>query len=257
MADIASLILRVRRRVHDALSEDVPHYSDDVYNDALNRALDRVNLALGENHTVAQLPTRAEYLVELRTTIEMCFIRGAEGTTGDVTDNPDLPPQSLTLPGGFTQSSQQMSYEGPRFWLRLAERLEQEYRDILDDVIDSISAGSAITMGVIQRMSNRSRRAMSYFYDRPLGAPDIAVSVSSNNVLLGWQPVLSEFLETYRIERSQDDFITITEVFVTHDNQVNMYIDAGVLAGVYKYRLKVVNTNDLASYSPIAQVTIL
>jgi hypothetical protein len=186
----------------------------------------------------------------------MCFIRGAEGTTGDVTDTPDLPPQSLTLPGGFTQSSQQMSFEGPRFWLRLAERLEQEYRDILDDVIDSISAGSAVTMGVIQRMSHRSRRAMSYVYDRPLSAPDIAVSVSGNNVLIGWTPLLSEFLETYRIERSLDDFITVNQVFVSHDNQANMYIDAGVPVGSYKYRLKVVNTNDLSSYSPIAQATI-
>jgi len=186
----------------------------------------------------------------------MCFIRGGEGTTGDVTDVPELPPQALTLPGGFTQSNQQMSYEGPRFWLRLAERLEQEYRDILDDVLEALSAGSAITMGVMQRMSHRTRRSMSYFYDKPLDAPDISVSASGNNVVVGWNPLLTEFLETYRVERSQDDFVTFTEVFLTHNNQDKLFVDTAVPVGNYKYRLRVVNTNDLSSYSPVAQVTV-
>lgn len=261
MASSSVLVMRVRRRVHDAIFDEaqkLPHYGNEVYTDALSRGLIRVNLNLGTNYSIANVPTKVEYLVELRTTIEMCFIRGAEGATGDVSDTPDLAVQSITLPKGFTQSTSQMSYEGARFWRNLATTLEKEYSDLLDDVQNAINpAQGAVTMGVIQRISNRTRRATSYVYDRPLTAPDISVSVARGDVVIAWEPLLTEYLEHYAIERSSTlDFQTKTQLFITHDNQVRGYTDKSVPAGTHYYRLVVTNTNQLTSVSPTAEVLV-
>ena len=260
MASSSAIIIRVRRRVHDARfdeDEGLPHYANEIYDDALARGLMRVNLILATDYTIATVPTKVEYLVELRTTIELCHIRGAEGTTGDVVDPPELAIQTLTLPAGFTQSTSQMSYEGARFWRNLADTLEREFSEIVDDVQQALDpTAGAVHVGVIQRLSNRTRRAMSYSYDRPLKAPDIATAVSNSNVSITWEPLLTEFMDTYRVERSSDNFESITEVFVTFDNQVKVYIDTSVPAGNYKYRLCVVNTNNIYSYSPESEVVV-
>jgi hypothetical protein len=260
MASSSDIILRVRRRIHDADfdGEDRPLYNNDVYLDALNRGLMRVNLILSKNYTVDTVPTKVEYLVELRTTIEMCHVRGAEGATGDVSDNPDLAIQTLTLPAGFTQSTSQMSYEGARFWRNLSERLEREFQEIVDEVQNALDPTlGAIHVGVIQRKSLRTGRATSYHYDRALPAPDISVAKSGSNVVIQWEPILSEFLETYALERSTDvDFTNYEQVYSTYDNQAKMYLDLNLAQGHYYYRLKVVNTNDLYEYSPTAHIHI-
>lgn len=260
MADLNGMILRIRRRVHDALfepAESRPLYHDTIYSDCIDRGLTRVNFALNQDYTVATIPSRAEYLVELRGTIEICRIRGAEGTTGDVNDQPELAAQQITLPGGFTQMNQQMQYEGPKYWRSLAAELEKEYRDALDDYLSNIEGDGAIVVGVIQRKSLRTGRATMYAYDRPLNAPDISVSASGNNVVISWEPLLTEFLGYYEVERSTDlAFTSPVSVFITWDNQAKMYVNTGVPAGNNYYRLKVVNTNELASYSPTATVVI-
>lgn len=260
MASSSDIILRVRRRVHDAIfeGEDRPLYNNDTYSDALDRGLMRVNLLLASGYTVATLPTKVEYLVELRTTIELCYIRGAEGATGYVSDAPDLAVQTLTLPTGFTQSTSQMSYEGARFWKNLAEILEAEFKDIIDEVQNALDPSlGAVHVGVVQRRSLRTGRATSYHYDRALTAPDISVALSGSNVVIQWEPVLSEFLESYVLERSlTNDFSTIKEVFLTFDNQAKLYLDLNLAQNLYYYRLKVVNSNDLFSYSPTAQIQV-
>ena len=261
MASQAALITRVRRRVHDAEfneAEDLPHYVNEVYVDCLNRSIMRVNLVLQTDYTIATVPTKVEYLVELRSTIEMCHIRGAEGATGDVTDAPDLAIQTITLPAGFTQSSSQMSYEGARFWRNLASTLEREFEDIVGDVKNALDPSNGeVQVGYMQRISNRTRRALSYYYDRPLTAPDIAVSVSGSTVTITWEPLLTEFLERYVVERSTDSFGTTTEVYTTFDNQITTYADTNVPVGTYKYRLRVVNSNGISSYSPDSNVEVV
>lgn len=260
MASLPLLIQRIRRRVHDARvdeAENLPHYSDEVYSDAIQRALMRVNLALSTNYSVPSATPRIEYLMELRGTIEMCHIRGAEGATGDVYDPPDLAPQTISLPGGLTHSHQQLSYEGSRFWRQLTTTLEAEYKDALEAVRSALSPtnNGDIVVGVMQRMSNRSRRASSYAHDRPLVAPDVSASAVGSSVTITWTPLLTEFLGSYIVERSTDSFVTHTQVYRTYDNQVFTYTDV-VPAGVYQYRLKVLNSNDLASYSVIAEVLV-
>jgi hypothetical protein len=234
----------------------LPHYSDEIYRDAVDRGLMRVNLALQTSYSIDQVPTTAEFLVELKATIEMCYVRGAEGATGDVTDQPELATQTMTLPGGFTQSNQQMSYEGARFWGRLADRLAQEYKEALDEVLCNLQADGAVVVGTMQRMSLRTCRATSYVYDRPLAAPEIALAVSGNSVVISWSPILSEFLETYTVQRSTDSFSTVTDVYLTSDNQASVYVDTGVPVGEYSYRLRVENTNQLVSYSAAGQVSV-
>lgn len=261
MSSLPNLIQRIRRRVHDAqIDEDknLPHYADAVYTDALNRALMRVNLALGSDYSIMSATSRIDFLLELRGTIEMCHVRGAEGATGDVYDAPDLAPQTITLPGGLTHSHQQMSYEGARFWRQLTQTLEAEYTQVLEDVRRSLddTQNGDIVVGVIQRLNHRERRASSYAYDRPLRAPDISVSSVLNRVTIAWSPLLTEFLSHYAVERSTDNFATKRDVYVTFDNQVKMYIDAVASAGTYQYRLRVSNTNELYSYSPIAEITV-
>ena len=260
MADLNSMILRIRRRIHDALFEPAetrPLYSDTIYSDCINRGITRLNFALNKDYTIATLPARAEYLAELRATIEMCRIRGAEGTTGDIDDKPDLAAQQVVLPGGFSQMNQQMQYEGPKYWRSLAADLEKEYHDALDDYLSNIEGDGAIVVGVIQRKSLRTGRATMYAYDRPLTAPDISTSVSGNNVAISWEPILSEFLELYEIHRSSDvGFSSFDVVYTTWDNQTKLHIDTGLAAGTYYYRLNAENTNGMESYSQSSQVVI-
>jgi len=83
MADINSIVRRVRSRVHDVVSQDNredgrPLYLDAYYIDSIESGMGRMNLDLDSSYTVGSLPVKYEYLLELRSTINMCYVRGGE-----------------------------------------------------------------------------------------------------------------------------------------------------------------------------------
>lgn len=259
MADINSMIRRVRARVHDNVSQsddpNRPLYLDEVYDSALDSAMGRINLDLDSSYIVATLPVKYEYLLELRGTINLCYVRGAEGASGDVEDFPNVPDAIITVPQ-MTVQRQQMPLEGPKYWLRLAEKLDAEYLNALARLADRGDEGAEIQQYVMTRTSLRTGRRTSYWADKAITPTDLAASVFSGKVLLSWGSVVDEFFKIYEVERSaSSSFDASTVVFASSDNHDVEYIDSPS-SGSWYYRLKIINSNDLESYSGVASVVV-
>jgi hypothetical protein len=261
MADINSLILRVRARVHDNITHDVrddrPLYLDNYYIESLNSGLGRINLDLDSVYTVGTLPVKYEYLLELRGTINMCYVRGAEGASGDVEDFPDVPDQIVTVPQ-LTVQRQQMPLDGPKYWLRLADKLENEYLTALQRLADRGEEGAEIQQYTMSRMSLRTGRRMPYVYDKAITIPDgFAVSVEGNVATIVWGVVYDEYFNYYELKRSNlSDFSTSQGVFASSDNHDNVYRET-LQPGTWYYRLSVYNSNDLVSHTSLASVVVV
>ena len=261
MADTNSLIRRIRARVHDNVShtsreDGRPLYLDSYYIDSIESGLGRLNLDIDSAYTVATLPVKYEYLAELRGTINMCYVRGAEGATSDVEDYPDVPDQMVTVPQ-LTVQRQQMPLDGPKFWLRLGEKLENEYLEALARLRDRGDEGAEIQQYTMSRRSLRTGRRMGYVYDKPITAPDgFAVSVSGTKVNVVWGVVYDEYFSFYELQRSNTvQFSSIQRVYSSSDNHDSVYVDQpGV--GQWYYRLAIYNSNNLVSYTASANVVV-
>jgi len=262
MADINSLVRRIRSRVHDTVShhesrdEGRPVYLDNHYIDSVYSGLGRINLDLDSAYTIDLLPTKYEYLLEVRGTINMCYVRGGEGASGDVEDFPNVPDQIVTVPQ-LTVQRQQMPLEGPKYWLKLAEKLEDEYNNALLRLQDRGDEGAGIQQAVMTRMSLRTGRRMSYMFDDPIAVPDFAIALSGSSVKITWGRVQDAYFNFYHVERAvNNDFSTSSAIFTTSDNQISTFTDTPV-AGEWYYRLVVVNSNDLKSYSQASSVVVV
>lgn len=261
MADINSIVRRVRSRVHDVVSQDNredgrPLYLDSYYIDSIDSGMGRINLDLDSAYTIGSLPVKYEYLLELRATINMCYVRGGEGASGDVEDFPNVPDAIVTVPQLSVQR-QQMPLEGPKYWLKMAEKLDSEYQDTLMRLQDRGDEGPEIQQYTMSRMSLRTGRRMPYVYDKPITAPEFSVSVNSGTVTLNWSVIYNEYFRLYEIERSENsDFSTKVVVFSTSDNQVSSF-KQNPGNGTYYYRLKITNSNDLYSYTQASSVVVL
>jgi len=262
MADVNSLIRRIRARVHDNVShtsreDGRPLYLDEYYIDSIQSGLGRINLDLDSNYTVATLPVKYEYLAEVRATVNMCYVRGAEGASSDVEDFPDVPDQIVTVPQ-LTVQRQQMPLDGPKYWLRLAAKLEEEYLSALARLQDRGEEGAEIQQYTMSRMSLRTGRRMPYVYDKPIAPPEgFAVSVIGQKVQVTWGIVYDEYFNYYTLQRSTSpDFSTTSSVFASSDNHDNIYFDQPSFGQVYYYRLAIYNSNDLVSYTESASVDL-
>ena len=262
MADINSLIRRVRSRVHDSMGIDAPVegrplYPDGYYEDAIASGLGRINLDLDSSYTVTTLPVKYEYLMELRGTINMCYVRGAEGAAGDVEDFPNVPDQIVTVPQ-LTVQRQQMPLEGPKYWLKLADKLEQEYNNSFARLESRGEEGAEIQQYVMMRRSLRTGRRMSYDYDKPIKPPeDFAVGIVGGIVQGSWSVVYDEYLDYIQILRSSSaDFSTSSVVITLSDNHDNTFTDSPS-AGTWYYKAVLRNSNDLTSETLAASVVVV
>lgn len=259
MADINSLIRGVRARVHDNVYHDDkidrPLYVDSVYVDAIDSGLGRLNLDLDSAYSVATVPVKYEYLLTLRATINLCYVRGAEGASGDVEDFPNVPDAIVTVPQLSVQR-QQMSLEGPKYWLKLAEKLDEEYLNALARLADRGDEGATIQQYVMSRPSLRTGRRTSYEYDLPLTAPDVSVSVAGGRVFINWSIVQDVYFRYYTVERSsRSDFSEKYVVFQSSDNH-DLECSDTPASGTWYYRVSVTNSNLLVSYSASASVIV-
>lgn len=262
MADLNSLIRRVRSRVHDSMGLDSnvegrPLYIDGYYEDAIVSGLGRLNLDLDSSYTVNTLPVKYEYLIELRGTINMCYVRGAEGASGDVEDFPNVPDQIVTVPQ-LTIQRQQMPLEGPKYWLKLAEKLEEEYNNAFARLESRGDEGAEIQQYVMMRRSLRTGRRMSYDYDKPITPPDdFAVGVVGGVVQGSWSVVYDEYLDYIQIFRSSDPDFSTSQIVVTYsDNHDNKFTDTPS-AGTWYYKGVLTNSNDLTSETLVASVVVV
>jgi hypothetical protein len=215
-----------------------------------------MNLDLDSAYSVQTLPVKYEYLAELRGTVNMCYVRGAEGATGDVEDFPNVPDQIVTVPQ-LTVQRQQMPLDGPKFWLRLAEKLENEYLEALARLRDRGDEGAEIQQFTMSRMSLRTGRRMAYVYDKPIPVPEgFALSVSGGLVSISWGIVYDQYFNYYELQRSTSpQFPTTFGVYASSDNHDNVFNDSPG-QGTWYYRLAIYNSNDLVSYSETASAVV-
>ena len=257
-----TLINKIRRRVHDTLTldgEQQPKYTDEYYQDCIDRAISVLNYDLAKAYSLGTIPVRLEYMLELRSTIEMCMIRGAEGATSNiVSDLPELPVQTLALPNGFSKTNHFLGLDGPKYWSALAKTLEEQYKKLLNaELLLDDDSGSQIQVGYLYRKSQRTGRHSHYVMDRPLPLPEYSYEIIGNNVRFQWEVLHSDFLSYYEICRSTDPlFETNVRVHVDYDNQKTKYIDKNLPIGTYYYRFSVINSNDLRTDSSIMEVII-
>jgi hypothetical protein len=259
MAVIADLISRVRRRVHDS-GRTPPLYADVYYEESLDRGIRRINLDLGTTYTIASLPDRLAYMLSLRGTIEMCYIRGAEGATSDVADLPSSQYAEVTVPNLAVVKSSTTT-QGPEYWLKLAQLLEDEYERLLETEEEEepepgIERRGDLELGFRQRRSLRTGRMSIYNMDQPLPAREIAIALEGTTVVITWNVLYHHDLVYYLIERSINaDMSDSEEVGRINDNHtVTSSDDPG--SGEWFYRVVVVNANNLRTDSQIVSVTV-
>jgi hypothetical protein len=260
MADINILIRRIRARIHDSVDHDVrddgrPLYLDNHYIDSIDSGLGRLNLDLDSSYAIATLPTKYEYLLELRGTINMCYVRGAEGASSDVEDFPSVPDYMVSVPQLSVQK-QQMSVDGPKYWLRLVDKLENEYNNAIARLEARGDEGAEIQQMAMTRPSLRTGRRTQYVYDKAITAPDVAVAVANGKVQITWNPIYDIYFRLYEIQRSGSaDLSTTSVVYQSSDNHDVSFTDTpGV--GTWYYRLATVNSNNLYGYSQVASVVV-
>lgn len=257
MADLATVTMSIRRRLHDS-TDGSPLYADVFYTDALNRALGRLNLDLNTTYLITTLPSKFDYLLEKRGTIEMCYVRAGEGASSDVSDQAALPVQALTVPNlTIAQVAGQM--EGPSYWKKLAQLLESEYAQAMNSIeMTEGVASQAIQQGVISRMSLRTGRRTQYVYDTALEATTASVSVSGSAVTVTWAPVYDLHFGFYEIQRSNDAaFPTGYTVVQQQGDNHTVTLDDSPGVGVWYYRVAVVNDNTLRANSAVVTATVV
>jgi len=246
------LTTRIRRRVHDTTSE---LYSDDVYGDCINRGRQRINFDLSTSYALSDWPTTYEYLLELRGTIEMCYIRGAEGASSEVSDGPSSSVASVSVPN-LSVAKSSITYAGPEYWLDLAERLEAEYNRALpgvEAVEEGVEGGSdGISQSYMYRTSMRTGAKTQYMFDRGVGATSsVATTTVGSEITISWAAIYDNAFSHYLVERGSTSLMADAETVATvTDNHTVSYADTpGV--GVHYYRVVVVNSNDLRSESDV------
>lgn len=233
-----------------------PFYPNYVYKDAVERGLSRVNLDIDQNYSLAQLPLKYTYLLEIRATIEMCWVRAAEDATDDIHQNPSGAVQSVSVPN-LSVSSTVSAKRGPKFWVELARALEAEYENLLAkfDMADGTTA-STVQSQVVFRTNRATGRRTPRVMDSPIPAPAFAVGVEGGMVLLSWDVVRDMQFRVYQVRASADAQMGDAKViYVQPDNHITKFVDEPG-SGTWFYQLTLVNMNQLKSVTPIVEVTI-
>ena len=258
MADIKGLVARIRRRVHDSdlIAADRPLYAQVFYTDAIDRGLAELNLDLGEAYTVATVPGNREFLLELRGTIEMCYIRGAEGGSSDVADTPESPIQTLSVPG-LSVNRMATPPKGPKAWEDLCARLEAQYRRLIDKIEDDEDVPSTtVTQSIMTRKSMRTGMRRQYVYDTAFDALAPAIAVVGSTVTVTWSQVSDERFGRYEVYRDAAvDMAAAEKVGLLPDNHdIEFEDEPGT--GTWYYRVDVFNDNNLGAESSVLSAVV-
>jgi hypothetical protein len=212
-------------------------------------------LDLGEAYTVTSLPSKYDYLLDKRATIEMAMVRGAEGASTDISDIPSPTIQTVSVPN-LSVTKSVTSQEGPAFWLKLVKALEEEYAQALKSLDDVLNA-SNISQAVMSRTSLRTGQRRPYNYDSPLPATTLTLEIVGGVFFFTWTPTYDERFSFYTLERSSTASFgaktTIIQISIPHTYTT---IDTPPV-GTWYYRVAVVNNSNLYSYcTPISGVKL-
>jgi hypothetical protein len=249
MATQASLILSVRRRVADAVTPYT--YVDPYYEQSLDFALGKLNFDWGTTFTdVTLVTTQYEFLLLKLATIEMCQIRSTEVTSGDAQSY-----QMITVPDLMVQKVSRSANDA---WLALAKALQEEYDGELESGGGEGAIGGTVSEAKMYRQSLRTYGLRPYELAEALTPPTLSASVSGTTVTLSWTPIItSTYFWTYDVYRSTNaDMSSGEKIAGLTDNHDDEYIDENLTAGTYYYRLTVVESSSLESYTNIVTAVV-
>lgn len=252
----AEFITMLRRKFLDA---EVPYiHADEVYIDAICRAVGRVNVDLNTSYADPYvMPANVQPFVVVRACIEMCFVRGAEGASGDASTSPTGAFQQLRVPN-LDVMKIPPRLDGPSYWRKLCDALRQEYKDMLDSAEDTIgTADSTIQQSFMVRKSARTGRFIARTYDDPGPAVMLALSLNGSQVTAIWTQRVSEYFQYYELVRDSVNTFDASPktVFLTSDSHEVEYEDTPG-TGTWYYRIRTYNSNDLYVEN-VQNVTVL
>lgn len=252
----AEYIARVRRRVAD--SEPPYDYDDVHYEDSLRTALTRVNIDLGESFPSVDVVTSpADYLIELRSLIYMCYQRANENATGyEQGENPTGSLEEVEVPNLRVRHGK-MDLDGPKGWLDLAKRFEEEYEDLIElSLADSGPSRPPVSVGYLTRHTMwTGGETMRNLDDEP-PAQVLTLTVNGDEVELSWTKWKSARFGFYRVLVSDTPSVEDARaVFSTMDAHENDYTHSPG-AGTYYYTLRTFNDNKLYADSTTIEAVV-
>lgn len=256
MATEAQIIDKVRRRIADFTEER--RYDNTYYVDAIEFALDKLNYDFDETYlTVPEVPATRIFLLIKLATIEMCYIRASEGAEGEGSEGAENRYTQISVPDLSVQDTGAGISRGPAYWLDLARRLQDEYDGEVGSSAGQVTGGT-VDVGVVRKVSLRNGGYIKRKLDPGLPAVSLDTpTVSGNDVTLTWTKIQREDFSYYQVVRSTTATFTTEEVLQYEtDIHVEEYVDEGVAAGTWYYKVKTVNPNELATDSVVVSAVV-
>jgi hypothetical protein len=275
----AATITLLREKIRD---EEVPGpatYEDTVYENAVGRSLEKLSYDFSTAYTSdSDVPHERTHLMLTLATIELCYIRAGDGISSSASAG-DI--ETIAIPDlSITNSTSSTTGTGTDFWLKLASLLQDEYDTAVGaDGGGGSSASSVDTLpevgqGVTFRTALRTGSRTSYGLDSALTAPaTFTATATGSTIIVTWSAVRDKhfaYYEIYRAATSADleypDSTTSVKI-VPDPNGLwsNGHVyprwsdtnDGSGHTGTLYYRLAIVNSNSLRSFTPVASATIL
>lgn len=258
MATEASIIISVRRRVADF--DEPRKYDDAYYKDAISFSIQKLNHDFGEAYSVASdVPFAREFLLIKLATIEMAFIRAAEGAEGENSDGDSTRFTNIAVPDLSVSDGSDSASRGPSFWMSLVGKLQSEYDGEIGESAGQNSGGGTIEVGYLHRVSKTTGGYANRKTDPGLPAVILGTpSVSGRSVTLAWSRLLRNDFLFYEITRAQSaSFAGEVVVKQQSDNHITEHTEENVPAGNWYYRVKTVNPNRIKTNSNSATATVV
>lgn len=251
------MIDRVRRRVSDFKDRI---YADTYYQDAIVFALGKLSFDTGESYTTAAaVPVSREFLLTKLATIEMCYIRAADASQVDPSDDAAGAEEinSLSVPGLTVSSEGDSATESAEFWTDLGSKLQEEYDGEIGRLGVSDSVGD-IELGQLNRKSLTNGGLASRKLDRGLAAVTPVASADGTSITLAWTALYTDLFYSYEVYRDTLASMASEEKLTSiYDNHTVEYIDTGLSVGTYYYRVKSVNPNEVKTNSAIVSAEVI
>jgi hypothetical protein len=256
VATTSEVIDKVRRRVADY--NEPRKYGKRYYDDAIAFAIDKLNHDLDTTYSVSSdVPAGRIFLLVKLASIEMCYIRAAEGASGDSTEAEETRITSITVPDLSASDGNTGDSRGPTFWMKLADRLQTEYDDEVGGKADQIPGG-IIEVDVFRKISLTNNGFRKRSIDPGLDAVTVDIPlVDGQDVLITWSKLLTEGFLYYEVTRdTSSTFANETIIRREPDNHEIEYTDEGLSPGTYYYRVKTVNPNLIKTNSNSVSATV-
>lgn len=254
MASEPAVIDRIRRLVADY--QPCQQYDDEVYRDQIQFALEKLSFDFDVDYlAVTDVPVRHTFLLVKLATINMCYVRASEGAEGGSGEGEETRFTNIAVPDLTVSDGNADDSRGPSFWLKLAQRLQEEYDNELGD---SGPAGQNVGGVVVIDYSRRISLTHGGYRKRVLdpGLEAVVVedppTVDGSSVELRWTTLAVEGFSYYEIVRAPTSAFNPSDTTVAlqeADIHVGEGTELNVPSGTWYYRVRTVNPNGLKTDS--------